>query len=619
MSGLDLGTDVIVEDVREASGETETSTPPVARVDDLHVTFDRRGVPLAALRGVSLEVRSREILGIVGESGSGKTVLGLSLLGLLPDDPRPEVQGAVEVLGTDMLAGLERERRALRRRSLGAVFQDPSTSLNPTMTIGHQIAEAAGSREEAIRLLEAVGIPDPQRRIRSYPHQLSGGQQQRVMIAMAIANRPSLVIADEPTTALDVTVQSEILELLAHLRSEIGSSFVFITHDLGVAAEIADRVVVLYGGRLLEEGATTEVLSDPAHPYTIGLLASRLQLGSPRDRPVVSLPGDVPDPEAPPPGCPFGPRCELVIDACREGPITPVALRRRPGSAACIRLEEAEGLRQSMHPGAPWDRDLTMGTPVVVMRGVTKTFMLRSRLGGKASRVEALRGVDLEVATGEALALVGESGSGKSTLLRIVAGLERRDGGDLEVAAARPQMIFQNALASLTPWLTVRELIGERLAGRGLSRGEIDGRVEESLIRVGLPRRVARARSRQLSGGQAQRVAIARAIVEPPGLLLADEPTSSLDVSLRAVILNLLNRLRRDLGLSILFVTHDLAAARVVADRIAVMHDGLIVEVGDADRVCREPSDPYTRALLDSLPGEEPHDEGGARWQPPTS
>jgi peptide/nickel transport system ATP-binding protein len=287
--------------------------------------------------------------------------------------------------------------------------------------------------------------------------------------------------------------------------------------------------------------------------------------------------------------------------------------------AACIRLEEAEGLRRSMQPGAPWDRELTTGSPAVVMRGVTKTFMLRSRLGGKASRVEALRGVDVDVATGEALALVGESGSGKSTLLRIVAGLEQRDGGDLEVAAARPQMIFQNALASLTPWLTVRELIGERLAGRGLSRREVDGRVEEALIRVGLPRRVARARSRQLSGGQAQRVAIARAIVEPPGLLLADEPTSSLDVSLRAVILNLLNRLRRDLGLSILFVTHDLAAARIVADRIAVMRDGSIIEVGDADRICRDPSDPYTRTLLDSLPGEELHDEEGARWQPPTS
>jgi peptide/nickel transport system ATP-binding protein len=591
----------------------------VARVRDLHVTFDRRGMPLHAIRGVSLDVREGEILGIVGESGSGKTVLGLSLLGLLPDDPRPLVRGQVDVLGADMLGGHERDRRALRRRSMGAVFQDPSTSLNPTMTVGRQIAEASGSREEAVRLLEAVGIPHPERRMRSFPHELSGGQQQRAMIAMAIANRPSLVIADEPTTALDVTVQSEILELIARLRADLGSSFVFITHDLGVASEIADRVVVLYAGRLMEEGSTEDVLSDAAHPYTIGLLASRLRLGSPRDRPVVSLPGDVPDPESPTPGCPFAPRCELADKACLDGVIDPIEVTRRPGRAACIRLEDARDLHRSLRSDTPWDRSTSGNGIAVRLRGVTKSFTLRSRVGRKRTHVEALRGVDLEVARGESVALVGESGSGKSTLLRIVAGLERCDVGEVELDASAPQMIFQNALASLTPWLTVRELIGERLAGHGLRRSEIDRRVEEALVRVGLPSRVARARSRQLSGGQAQRVAIARAIVDPPGLLLADEPTSSLDVSLRAVILNLLNGLRRDLGLAILFVTHDLAAARVVADRIAVMKDGEILEVGDAERVCTEANHPYTRSLLDSLPGERPAAKEGARWRPLTS
>jgi peptide/nickel transport system ATP-binding protein len=609
---------VIVDGHRVTAEATATSPSAVARVRDLEVTFDRRGAPLHALRGVSLEVRPGEILGIVGESGSGKTVLGLSLLGLLPDDPEPTVRGAVEVLGTDMLHAPERDRRELRRRELGAIFQDPSTSLNPTMTVGRQIAEAAGSGDEAVRLLGAVGIREPHRRVRSYPHELSGGQQQRVMIAMAIAHRPSLVIADEPTTALDVTVQAGILALIARLRAELGCSFVFVTHDLGVAAEVADRIVVLYGGRLLEAGPTRDVLTRAAHPYTIGLLASRLQLGSPRDRPVASLPGDVPDPEDPPPGCPFAPRCELAIEACAERPIPAFDLIDREGRAACIRLDEAAQLRRTIHPGAPWSADPAVEGPVASLRGVTKSFRIRSRRG-PATTIEALAGVDLDIGRGEAVALVGESGSGKSTLLRIVAGLDRQDAGEIRLAASAPQMIFQNALASLTPWLTVRELVGERLAGRAMSRDQIDRAVDDVLMRVGLPRRIARARSRQLSGGQAQRVAIARAIIDPPGLLLADEPTSSLDVSLRAVILNLLNRLRREMGLAILFVTHDLAAARVIADRIAVMHDGRIVELGEAERVCREPAHPYTASLLAALPGEDQVDAGGEGWPRSTS
>jgi peptide/nickel transport system ATP-binding protein len=615
LAGRRHGPDGAAGDERRATAAREGAA--VARVTDLAVTFDRAGVAVHALRGVSLEIRAGEILGIVGESGSGKTVLGNALLGLLPVEPEPTVSGSVDVMGTDMVTGRDRERRSLRRSSLGAVFQDPSTSLNPTMTVGRQIAEAAGSREEALRLLEAVHIPNARDRLRAFPHELSGGQQQRVMIAMAIAHRPSLVIADEPTTALDVTVQAEILRLIAELRGELGCAFVLVTHDLGVAAEIADRIVVLYAGRKLEEGPTDDVLRRPAHPYTIGLLASRLQLTSPRDRPVLSLPGEVPDPESPPPGCPFAPRCALVVEACTDGAIAPVELGTRSGSAACIRLEEAAQLRRTLHAATPWANVLVVDGSAVKVRGLTKTFRLRSRFG-RGGTVGAIRGVDLDVANGEALALVGESGSGKSTLLRILAGLERPDAGEVSVASAAPQMIFQNALASLTPWLSVRELVGERLAGQRLHRREIDRRVGEALARVGLSERIGRARSRQLSGGQAQRVALARAIVVPPGLLLADEPTSSLDVSLRAVILNLLNQLRRDLELSIVFVTHDLAAARVVADRIAVMHEGRIVEIGDAERVCSAPEGDYTRSLLDSLPGEDVHERGG-RWQPQMS
>jgi peptide/nickel transport system ATP-binding protein len=618
MPGTDPSTGVNGNPTRATIAASGPSLPVVARVTNLEVTFERRGAEVHALRGVSLDVRPGEILGVVGESGSGKTVLALSILGLLPEDVKPRVTGEVDVLGTDMLRAPDGERRLVRRRSMGAVFQDPSTSLNPTMSVGRQIEEAAGSEDEAVRLLEAVGIPNARQRVRAYPHELSGGQQQRVMIAMAIARKPSLVIADEPTTALDVTVQSEILALIARLREQLGCSFVFVTHDLGVAAEIADRIVVLYAGRLLEEGPTNDVLNAPAHPYTIGLLASRLSLRSPRDRPVISLPGEVPDPETPHPGCPFAPRCELVIDACTAELIPPFEVGTREGRVACIRLEDAAELRLSLHARDAWQTRPSIGEAAVRVQGVKKSFSLRGR-GKKAGPVNALRGVDLEVAQGEAVALVGESGSGKSTLLRIVAGLETADAGEVFVASSTPQMIFQNALASLTPWLSVRELVGERLSGRGESRSEIDRRVEEALDRVGLPKKIAKARSRQLSGGQAQRVALARAIVDPPGLLLADEPTSSLDVSLRAVILNLLNRLRRELGLAILFVTHDLAAARVIADRIAVMHEGLIVEIGEAEQICTDPRDTYTRSLLDSLPGEELPVQQGEGWQRLTS
>jgi len=317
----------------------------------------------------------------------------------------------------------------------------------------------------------------------------------------------------------------------------------------------------------------------------------------------VSLHGEVPDPQSPPPGCPFAPRCDLVLDACTVEPIPPLVIRGGSGRAACIRLEEAARLRSSLRVDELWSPVSASADAAVELRGVEKAFALREGLR-RSSSVQALRGVDLDVAQGESVALVGESGSGKSTLLRIVAGLEAADGGDVFVAAEAPQMVFQDALSSLTPWLSVRELVGERLARHGIGRAAVDARVREALQRVGLPEKVALARPRQLSGGQAQRVAIARAIVEPPGLLLADEPTSSLDVSLRAVILNLLNRLRRELDLAVLFVTHDLAAARIVADRVAVMHDGRIVEVGPAEQVCTSPHDAYTRKLLESLPGQ---------------
>lgn len=573
-------------------------------MSDLKVTFERRGRPVHALRGVSLRIEPGEIVGLVGESGSGKTVLSLSLLGLLRGEPAPKVSGTARVMGVDMVSAPAAQRRRLLNTQLGAVFQNPMTSLNPTMTVGRQLLESSGSTGESVKLLEAVGVPNPQERLDSYPHEFSGGQLQRIMIAMAIAGNPSLVVADEPSTALDVTVQMQILELLASLRDHLGCSFLLVTHDLGVASEIADRIAVLYAGKLLESRGSQAMLTEPAHPYSIGLLQSRLSLSSSRERPLISLPGEPPDPRLPPSGCPFAPRCELRIDDC-EARMPELVELTGGGLSACIRLQEAATYRAEFEPPPPWAEGAVSEDAVVRLDGVTKTF--KKRKGWSHQEVQALRGISLAVRRGEAIALVGESGCGKSTLLRVVAGLLENDDGELALAEdLDPQMVFQDALASLTPWLSVRELVGERLRGHGMSKTEVRRLVTDALQRVGLTEELMTAKPRQLSGGQAQRVALARAIVAPPGLLLADEPTSALDVSLGAVVLNLIGQLRRELSLTVMFVTHDLAAARVVADRIAVIQSGEIVEIGQAGEVISAPQHAYTKTLLASVPGQAP-------------
>ncbi|WP_127781971.1 ABC transporter ATP-binding protein [Rhodococcus sp. X156] len=586
-----------------APGHTPVSTAAEAlvSVQDLHVTFQRNGSEVPSLRGVSLEIGRGEIIGLVGESGSGKSVLGLSLLGLLPTSPAPRTSGQVVVAGTDVLTATAEQRRLLRRDHLGAVFQDPMTSLNPTMRVGRQVEEKAGSAQEALRLLDAVGVPQAKSRLRAYPHELSGGLRQRVMIAMAVAGSPSLVVADEPTTALDVSVQAQILELVVNLRAELGCSFVFITHDLGVASEIADRIAVLYGGKLLEVGPTAAVLEAPRQPYTLGLLQTRLTPTSDRAHPLPTLSGEPPSPKDHPPGCPFGPRCELHVAACDE----PVPLEAAaPGHlVACTQPERLDELARALASTAQWPagpvfRQVQKEYPGVVLTEVRKAFPLAG--GGT---LQALDGVDLSVQPGECLALVGESGCGKSTLLRVVAGLVTPDSGDVELGrGGRPQMVFQDAGSSMTPWSTIGDLLTDRLRAEGVPRRERAAAVRSALALVGLPAEVASARARQLSGGQRQRASLARAVIVPPRVLLCDEPTSALDVSLVATVLNLLGRLRRELDMAVLFVTHDLAAARVAADRIAVMTKGRIVEEGDAEQVVDAPSHPYTRALLDAAP-----------------
>jgi peptide/nickel transport system ATP-binding protein len=583
----------------------------LVHVEDLEVSFKRGPNEVKAVRGVSLDVAPGEILGLVGESGSGKSVLGLSLLGLLASQPAPTLAGKAVVCGTDMVSASAEERRLVRRRHMGAVFQDPMTSLNPTMRVGRQVAEATGDDGTVENLLQSVGIPDARRRMEAFPHELSGGLRQRVMIAMAIAGSPSLVIADEPTTALDVTVQAQILDLLRRLRDELQTSIVLITHDLGVAAEVSDRIAVLYGGRLAEVGTASSLFDHPHHPYTDGLLRSRLLLDSDRGRPLMTLRGEPPDPRSHPPGCPFAPRCSRQIEACLEA--LPVMAPDGPGRAvACIHpvgdspLGEIATAPPEPSP-EPWAQNAaSMGgrNPAVLIHDVHKRFPVRA--GRRRLQLQALRGVSLDIDKGEAVALVGESGCGKSTLLRTVAGLLAPDQGQVEFSrATTAQMVFQDAGASLTPWMTIGELVGERLLHQGLSRADRRDKVGAALTLVGLPAEVADVKPRQLSGGQRQRAALARATVVPPGVLLCDEPTSALDVSLAATVLNLIGRLRRQLDMAVLFVTHDLAAARMVADRIAVMYLGHIVETGPADELCQRPTHPYTKALLAAVPDRD--------------
>jgi peptide/nickel transport system ATP-binding protein len=586
-----------------------TDGSPTASVRDLRVHLTRNGREMEVLRGIDLTIGRGEIVGLVGESGSGKSVLGNTLLGLLPEASAPRLSGSATVADTDMVAAAAGARRRCRKAHLGAVFQDPMTSLDPTMKVGSQVIEAAGSRSAALDLLKAVQIPEAEQRMNRYPHELSGGLRQRVMIAMAVASNPSLVIADEPTTALDVTVQAQVLTLLANLRDELGCSILLITHDLGVAAEISNRIAVMYAGRVVEEGPTHDVLNAPSHPYTVSLLRSRLSLHTTRDRPLPALAGGAPDPREVPPGCSFAPRCVLSHQACSRN--VPVLDEIGADHAVACFVDTVDVLRYAhadpdadgapLAPGAAGEARPT--APVLSMRDLRVTFRQRRRRGRRQPPFEALRGLNLELREGECLSIVGESGSGKSTLLRVMAGLTPYTGQFDRDIATPTQMVFQDAGSSLTPWLTVGSMLTERLRHQGVSAAERKAQALRALERSGLPHTVFDARAHELSGGQRQRVALARATVVPPSVLLCDEPTSALDVSLAATVLNLIADLRREFEMTVVFVTHDLAVARVVADRIAVMYLGEIVEIGESEAVIHDPQHSYTQKLIASVPG----------------
>ena len=576
---------------------------PVLRVADLSVTLHRDGRAHAILDRVPLTVGRGEIVAMLGESGSGKSTLGLAVMGLLPADAEPIVSGSIAVDGIELLGGNAHRWRAVRRDRLGTIFQDPIGSLNPSLRIGRQLAEVIRDGTPAAKWLERTGIPDPESRLNAYPHQLSGGQCQRVMIAMAVAKRPGLIIADEPTTALDVVVQAQILQLLRRLAREDGIAMLFVTHDLAVASALADRIVVMHAGRLVEDGPVDRLAAQPAHPYTAALLGARFGLAADRTRqlPTLATPNETANGDAA--GCAFASRCPLVMDHCRS--VRPPAMAAiHGGTVSCFRSAD-------VGPDL-WTRALSAWPPaaqskaeiLVEMAMVRKSFAGHRRLLARpAQPVHALNEINLRIYRGESVAVVGASGSGKSTLLRIAAGLLEPDDGDVVYAPGEPsQVIFQDARGSLTPWLSIGEQIGERLRPFGLANAEREARVATALAQVGLDPRLVRARARDLSGGQCQRAALARCIVVPPSLLLCDEAISAMDMSLAAAMLNLIGGLCRSLGMALLFVTHDLAAARFVADRIVVMAGGKIVEMGDADSIVTAPAHAATQALLAAMP-----------------
>ena len=545
------------------------SSEPLLSVSDLRVGFVTEGGLVQAVDGVSFELAPGEVLAIVGESGSGKSVTAQTIVGLT-GSPNTRIGGSIRLGGAELVGAGERELQQVRGERVGMVFQDPMTSFNPVYRIGRQLTEAmpahrpevskAEARARAIELLGSVGLPSPERQVDRYPYELSGGMRQRAMIAMALMLEPQILIADEPTTALDVTIQAQILDLLRRLNRERGLATILITHDFGVVAEMADRVLVMHDGRIVERGGLDEVFYSPRDPYTRKLLG------------------------------------------------------------AVVRLDQAPPLRPSRGEA-----------PLLEVSGLVKHFPVKRGLliEREVDRVRAVDGVSFSVARGETLGLVGESGSGKSTLSRTIlqllepssgsvrfdgreiAGLSRRQMRPLR---AQMQMVFQDPYSSLNPRKRIGQIVGEPLRIQGVLSGrELRGRVHGLLERVGLSAAHYQRYPHEFSGGQRQRVGIARALALEPKLVIADEPVSALDVSIRAQILDLLAELQDEFGLTYVFVAHDIGVVRHVSDRIAVMHDGKIVEQGPADQVCERPSDPYTKTLLAAVPVPDPREARARR------
>jgi peptide/nickel transport system ATP-binding protein len=622
-----------------AHAATLRPAEPILEVEGLRTQFFTDAGVVRAVDGVSFSVAAGETLGIVGESGSGKTVAALSLIRLL-EDPARIVGGKVSFQGRNIVEMSQEDLRNIRGDGIAMVFQDPMTSLNPVLKIARQLAETMlvhGRLDErqaldrSVTLLGRMGITAPERAIDSYPHQFSGGMRQRVMLAMGFANEPALLIADEPTTALDVTIQAQILDLIAELNRDFNTAIVLISHDLGVIASVCARVVVMYAGEVVEEGPTEAILSDPRHPYTWALINAvpRIDRHVPGQRRLVTIEGTPPDPIAHPPGCRFAARCPFRIAKCTEHPDL---LDLAPGrKARCWVTQSGDPLplpstrapvpaqaKAGMDHGA--GTKLQRGERMLELRGVVKHFPLpKKTFFGKREIVHAVDGVDLDVAQGETVGLVGESGCGKSTLARVVARIHQPTAGSVvfhgqDIANAaqsriRPlrrhmQMVFQDPYASLNPRMTVADILGEPLRLHKITGSEAETRkhIGDLLDVVGLSAKAAERYPHEFSGGQRQRISIARALSVRPDFIIADEPISALDVNIQAQIINLLIDLQERFGLTYLLIAHDLAVVRHISDRVVVLYLGKVAEVAPADKLFAEPLHPYTRYLISAVP-----------------
>jgi peptide/nickel transport system ATP-binding protein len=623
----------------------ESARTPLLEVQDLHVRFETSRGTVHAVNGISYDVNRGETVAIVGESGCGKSVSALAIMRLLAANTARIPSGRILFEGRNLLALSDDDMRAVRGRDIAMIFQEPMTSLNPVLPIGQQIMEPlfihlkmseAQARTRALELLRLVGITDGERRLEQYPHHLSGGMRQRVMIAIGLACNPKLIIADEPTTALDVTIQAQILELMKDLSRRLDIALIIITHNLGVVARYADRVNVMYAARIIEQGTVDDIFLRPCHPYTLGLMRSVPRLDLPRGQRLETIEGLPPDLRSPPAGCRFAPRCPYRIEICDQDP----ELRESTAGhrSGCWRADEiATGTLVAStslaKPAASTKAapDVTpngvAAEPLLVVDRLHKYFAIKAAgagfLSSKMATVKAVDDVSFSVAEGETLGLVGESGCGKTTVGRTILKLEEPTSGTIRFAGTdithhsaqgmrevrrKIQVIFQDPYSSLNPRMTVGQIIGEPLSVYRLvsNRKEERERVEILLGQVGMFPYMAERYPHELSGGQRQRIGIARALALEPSFIVCDEPVSALDVSIQGQIINLLEDLQTRLNLSFLFIAHDLAVVRHISDRVAVMYLGRLAEIADRDELYANPAHPYTKALLDAAPIPDP-------------
>ena len=630
---------------------------PLLQIKDLHTDIEIRSGVVRALSGVDLHVNPGETLGIVGESGSGKTMTALSLMGLLPQGGKVS-SGSIILDGQDLTQLPLKEKRKLRGTKVGMIFQDPLTSLNPTMKIGLQVCEPLRvheglskreALERAVEILKRVGMPRPEVVINNYPHQLSGGMRQRVMIAMALVCKPRILIADEPTTALDVTTQMQILDLIDELRDEYKMGVILITHDLGVVAGHTDRVAVMYAGRIVETAPTKTLFTEPKHRYTSSLMAALPERALAAGTKLFSIPGAPPSLTNLPVGCRFAARCLWATDECRAG--YPDLSGDENHTFSCFHPvqegDESPAVLQGKLDSNKTDRaaaDVPQISHETLLDVKEASREYESAGSGFFKRekgvVSAVDRVSITVKKGETYGLVGESGCGKSTVGRLIAGLEPPSGGaieldgrDLATLKGRDavrihrdvQMMFQDSYAAMDPRMRIDQILAEPMSIQKTGNArQIAERIMEILEQVGLTEEILDRYPHEFSGGQLQRIGFARSLTLAPDLIVADEPVSALDVSVQAQVLNLMKDLQQELGLSYLFISHDLAVVQYMADRIGVMYLGRIVEEGPASEVVKNPKHPYTKALIDSIPVPDPefkHDENAIKLtgEPPSA